>query len=1067
MTARPSHEIRADIFRLDDEPYGSARNARAEALTDEAAATGDRPLLVEALACLVHAYSFSAECNKMFVPFARLLRLYDEHPEDFDEDDVHQLHWMFKWVAGDARQQYDVPLASIEEWLTEMRRRYRVAGYSERAVHGCEFMLARHLGDTARAARAHAAWTAAERDEMSDCLACECALDGLWQLERGDDTGALKGWRPVLDGTHSCNREPHETLAWSLLPLVRTGGSDRARAHHLRGYRMVRSDETFGPVVGLHIEFCALTGNERRGLEILAEQGARWTQHGDPLARHDWLVSTALLMRRLVELGHGERSVPGPVPVPVPGTGPSGGRWTAATLLDHARTTALDLAARFDARNGTTAVSDRARRTMAAQPLCGALPLGLRGEPLGGGGVRGGGVRGSLGPDFGPGTDSGSGSGPGADVGTGPGSGRDVGTGADPGPSPNPDPSFAPAPAPAPAPSPAPDTPPEELLHQAREFTRLSHPAAGTAWQQAIDALEVSRGGPLADADRADWLDALALDLNGEQVPRGVALFGRAAECHERAGRHGRALVSRARALLCRPDALTDPETPGRLAQLRARADALHPEGGATTVDVVTLWMLHCRVRATRLAAAAPGAVRGGMDPKSERGALTVELESLVDYALRHLDDPAVLTHVAGATELLGLLTVADDPDAAVDLFRTAVARHHESGRPWLAANAEIQLATVLLSRGQGQRAATVVRAVLDAPERVPLLAPRDRARLCLVLAQALTGTEEGAEEGALLIDAAHFADLAGESAGLGALARLRLGGHYCERGRHDEAATVLEAVLPDLATAGHDPRDVVRARVWLAHSYLSTDEPALAAEQFALAADTASARTDQHHHAALTQQAAEALGLAGLGAESVRAYERAAELWRGLGESAAAVRALRALAWQTRDTAGPDAAEPVMARALDLCERAALGARDDAERAELHAELGRTRQQLAQLHLAYSDGPPSREQDTPQRYAENVAAYERALAGAERATEAFATCGSAGHGDLFAAELFAVRLESGLGRRAAAAERARRLAARLRELPDPDGSLAELGELCAAFMEESAEDGGDGGGGA
>lgn len=751
MTARPSHEIRADVFRLDDEPYGSARNARAEALTDEAAATGDRPLLVEALTSLVHAYSFSAECNKMFVPFARLLRLYDEHPADFDEDDVHQLHWMFKWVAGDARQQYDVPLASIEEWLTEMRRRYRVAGYSERAVHGCEFMLARHLGDTARAARAHAAWTAAERDEMSDCLACECALDGLWQLERGDDTGALKGWRPVLDGTHSCNREPHETLAWSLLPLVRTGSPDRARAHHLRGYRMVRSDETFGPVVGLHIEFCALTGNEPRGLEILAEQGARWTQHGDPLARHDWLVSTALLMRRLVELGHGERPVPVPVPVPVagpvPGAGLSGGRWTAATLLDHARTTALDLAARFDRRNGTTAVSDRARRTMAAQPLCGSLPLGLRAEPLGGGGRGGGwGVRSGLGHGTGP----------------------------------------------IPDPDTVPEEPvaPEELLHHARELTRLSHPAAGTAWQQAVDALEVSRGGPLGDADRADWLDALALDLSGDRVPRGVALFGRAAECHERAGRHGRALVSRGRALLCRPDAMTDPETPGRLGQLRVRAEALRPDGGATTVDVVTLWLLHCRVRAARLAGAAPGA----MEDQGEGGALSAELELLVGFALRHLDDPAVLTRIAGATELLGLLTVADDPDAAVELFRTAVVRHHESGRPWLAANAEIQLATVLLSRGEGQRAATVVRAVLDDPERAQLLAPRDRARLCLVLAQTLTGPDEGAEEGALLIDAAHFADLAGESAGLGALARLRLGGHYCERGRHDEAAAVLEA---------------------------------------------------------------------------------------------------------------------------------------------------------------------------------------------------------------------------------------------------------------------------------
>ncbi|MFE0177721.1 tetratricopeptide repeat protein [Streptomyces sp. NPDC059002] len=1018
MTARPSHEIRADVFRLDDEPYGSARNARAEALTDEAAATGDRPLLVEALTCLVNAYSFSAECNKMFVPFARLLRMYDEDPADFDEDDVHQLHWMFKWVAGDARQQHDVPLASIEEWLTEMRRRYRVAGYSERAVHGSEFMLARHLGDTARAARAHAAWTAAERDEMSDCLACECALDGLWQLERGDDHAALKGWRPVLDGTHGCNREPHETLARSLLPLVRLGEQDRARAHHLRGYRMVRSDETFGPVAGLHIEFCARTGNEPRGLEILAEQSARWTQRGDPLAHHDWLVSTALLMRRLVELGHAERPVPGP----------PGRAWTAAALLDHARTTALGLAARFDARNATTSVSDRARRTMAAEPLCGALPLGLRAEPLGSRAEP----LGSRAEPLGSRADS-----PGARADSpGPRAGDE---------------------------HPVRAEDPDELLALAREFTQNAHPWAGTAWRRAAAALD-ARGTPLGDADRADALDAAALDLDGDQVADGVGLFGKAAEAHERAGRPGRALVSRARSLLCRPDAMADPDTPGRLGQLRARAEALHAEGGARTVDVVTLGLLHCRVRAALLPGGG-GAGDGDGDgayaatAAAEVGSLNDELDRLIDFARRHIDEPAVLTRIAGATELLGLLAVADDTGAAVELFGRAVTRHHEAGRPWLATNAEIQLARTLLTRGEHQQAATVVRDVLDDPERVRLLAPRDRARLCLTLARTLTGPEEGPEEGALLIDAAHFADLAGESAGLGALARLRLGGHYCERGRHHEAASVLEAVLPDLA-AGHDENDVVQARVWLAHSYVSTDEPALAAEQFALAADTARHWPDQHHHAALTQQAAEALGLAGLGTESVRAYERAADLWRGLGESGAVVRALRARAWETLGAAGPDAAEAVMTHALDTCDEAARTTRDGAERAELRIELGRTHMQLAQLQLERTDGPPSSEQDTPGQYAVNVAAYERSLVCAERAAAAFDACGEAGHGDLFPAQLFAVRLEWGLARTGAAADRARRLATRLRGLPDdPDGSLAQLIAMCDEFTAQ----GGDG----
>ncbi|MEV7195264.1 hypothetical protein AB0N81_26180 [Streptomyces sp. NPDC093510] len=724
-------EILADIRWLDAEPYGKARNARAEALADEADATGDRPLLVAALTLLVHSYGFSAECTKTFAPFTRLLRLYDESPADFDADDVRRLHWMFKWVLTDARQQPDVPLAGVEEWLDRMRRRYRAAGYSERPVHGGEFRLARHLGDTARAARAYAAWTAAPRDDMADCLACEYATQGLRQLDLGDDRAALEGWEPVLGGTHSCHREPHETLARSLLPLVRVGRADRARAHHLRGYRMVRSDEAFGPVVGLHVEFCALTRNEPRGLRILAEQSSRWAETGDPLAHLEWLASAALLMRRLVDLGQGERPVPGP----------PGGEWTAAALLDHARDTALDLADRFDRRNGTAAVSERALARMEAHPLLDALPLAL-----------------------------------------------------------------------------PPALPTEE------------------------------------------------------------------------------------------------PAEPGT------------------------------------------GAVR----PTSV-----------------HSTKPDV--------------------------------------------------------RSGGQR-----------------LTPLERARLCLTLAQSLTHPDDGtgAQAERLLIDAAHFADLAGESARLGILARLRLGGLYCGAGRHEEAAAVLEAVLPDLDD-GHDATDRTQARTWLARSYLRTGETRLAAEQFMLAADSARDRPDGHHEASLLQQAAQALGLAGLRAEAGRAYGRAAELWRALGEHGALVRALRARAWETLAAQGPVAAEAVMTEALDTNRRCAEQADEDPERTELLVELGRTHAQLGRLALEHADGPPLAEQGTPERYAANVRAFESALAHAELAIEALRTCGGPGLADLHPTELLAARLEFILGRRAAAADRARRVGAAVRERPDPDGSLAALAEEC------------------
>ncbi|KPI12403.1 hypothetical protein OK074_2482, partial [Actinobacteria bacterium OK074] len=351
-----------------EQPEGPARNARAEQLLVEAEKLNIPLAVIEALGHQLKVYNYSSEKDKMFVPFARLLRLWDEHPEDFDEYEIHTLHWVFKWMSAGMLGQPHVPLASIEKWLGEMEHRYRLAGHSERAVRGAEFSVAAHVGDLPRAEQAYAAWLAADRDEMADCHACELHDQGWWLARLGDDERALELWRPVLEGEFACAHEPHAVLASSLLPLLRLGRPDEARAHHLRGFRLVRAMESMRGSYADHVEFCALSGNEARALELLAERPAYFTDSGEPRSKLDFLAVVTLLMDRLVMLGLGERAVPGP----------AGREWTARELAAHARVEALGLAARFDERNGTSYVGDRIRARMDRAPLVDRLPLGVR-----------------------------------------------------------------------------------------------------------------------------------------------------------------------------------------------------------------------------------------------------------------------------------------------------------------------------------------------------------------------------------------------------------------------------------------------------------------------------------------------------------------------------------------------------------------------------------------------------------------------------------------------------------------------------------------------------------------
>ncbi|MEU1231303.1 hypothetical protein [Streptomyces sp. NPDC005828] len=350
-----------------DRPHGLQRTVTAEELV-EAAEPFEKPdTLVTALLELMTAYEFTGEHRKSPVVFARLLTLWDTAPESFSEWEAHQVFWRFKWVTTSLLQVPEMPLATVRGWIDQMRVRYAEAGHGLQPVAAMRYHVAAHTG--VDVADAYDLWATRTRTDLSDCEACETRHLAWHQVTAGDDAGALDSWAPVLGGAQSCSEEPQVSQAQALLPLLRLGRADEARSHHLSGYRRVRGNTGTQESVGLHLEFCALSRNEGRGLEILAENRSLFEATGAPLAHLEFLTGVEVLLARLVGDGHGDAPV----------AGPPGRNWTADGLLAHVRAEADRLAAAFDARNATTAVGDRRRERLARRPLLDEpLPLGLR-----------------------------------------------------------------------------------------------------------------------------------------------------------------------------------------------------------------------------------------------------------------------------------------------------------------------------------------------------------------------------------------------------------------------------------------------------------------------------------------------------------------------------------------------------------------------------------------------------------------------------------------------------------------------------------------------------------------
>ncbi|GHD44030.1 tetratricopeptide repeat protein [Streptomyces galbus] len=959
-----------------EQPEGPARNARAEHLLAEAEKL-DVPLaVIEALGHQLKVYNYSSEKAKMFVPFARLLRMWDERPEDFDAYETHSLHWVFKWMSAGMLDQPHIPLSSIEKWLGEMEHRYRLAGHSERAVRSAEFSVAAHIGDRARAERAFAAWLAADRDAMADCHACELHGQGWWHAELGRDEEALELWEPVLEGAYTCAHEPHTALASSLLPLLRLGRVEEARANHLRGFRLVRTMESMRGAYADHVEFCALTGNEARGLELLAERPAYFTDDGHPQSKLDFLAVVALLTDRLVERGLGGQPVPGP----------AGRAWTAAELAAHARAEALALAARFDARNGTSYVSERVRDRMARRPLVERLPLGVRA-------VR----------------------------------------------------PAAVAAAPVPVAQAEPAGEPDDLaalLGRARRLSDALRPHAVEAWAAVARAAESAEGG--ADAvldarDRAEIADHEGMALG----PGGVASFERAAALYEEAGDPGEALAARARAAYVRALDGAAEEARAAVAEPYDRVLALYADGGTGLRQTAGVLMSRARILMRPVHEA-----QGPVAPEVLADAEAAAREVLALVEGRADDDVRLAARVAeGHAMLAELATRSGDPRTGAELFARASGEFVAAGLPWFAVEYEARLAALAHHLGDPAGAERALRAALE--HGGEHLEPVGRAQLHLQLAEVVGGRGQADEAAEHALEAAHWADVAGEGPTLGAWARHQLGGHLVRRGRWAEAAEVLESALADLSVETHGDGTVVQTQWWLGDCLSELGEHREAAERRLRAAEIARHWPEQHDHATLAHLAAESLGQAGLPAEADRAYARAGELWRSLGNVHGLVRSLRARAWLAlRTQEGPGAARTLMADAVEECADA-LGALDAADHAggegagsaEDGAEAAEARQRLVEelghTHRQFGDllARSVAEDDDD---ASIAAALEEALTQMTRAVAVFAPLGDAALHARTGAELAAGWLETDLGRPSDAAARARAV---LAAYADADGS--------------------------
>lgn len=325
-------------------PDGKTKMEVLEQAARLADAEGDIEAGFEIRSEIVEIGSFHGFPMKALVAFSWQLGQYDKHPDRFDD---YSLLWSYKWVLDRITAFPEINRTQIENLLQDMNARYIAAGYSQRAYH---YYKAHVLAEFGELEASQAEWDIVQgmdRDEMSDCLACEQNRLVEFKAKLGDDEGTVKAAEPILHGGMSCGEVPHVTISKVLFPLLRQGQEKEANKLQRKGYKLIKGNRDFLYHQGEHVGYLTLT-DPLKALEVFEEYVGSSIDHENPVDQMIFNAHAANMFSRLsMENIHFQ--------IKLPADHPCGHLSTEVLALSHYfKELAAATAQKLDQRNGNS-----------------------------------------------------------------------------------------------------------------------------------------------------------------------------------------------------------------------------------------------------------------------------------------------------------------------------------------------------------------------------------------------------------------------------------------------------------------------------------------------------------------------------------------------------------------------------------------------------------------------------------------------------------------------------------------------------------------------------------------
>ena len=237
-------------------------------------------------------------------------------------DDFVDCLWKFKWIVSGVAQSSVIEKELIDEANEAMLFYYERMELSLAAYYKALMNQNIDMGDAREAKANYELWKKLAKDDMNDCEACEASDEIAYLNFAGEHEAALELAEPILSGELTCGEVPHTTYAPILFSMIKTGKIEEAKALLPKAAATIESNPRVINEIAPLIEIAVRLDERETALSLARKHSAAILDGNDDLNDLPFFIAVSAF---------GDES-------------------------DYK--IALEIAGKFDARNGNTYYSD-------------------------------------------------------------------------------------------------------------------------------------------------------------------------------------------------------------------------------------------------------------------------------------------------------------------------------------------------------------------------------------------------------------------------------------------------------------------------------------------------------------------------------------------------------------------------------------------------------------------------------------------------------------------------------------------------------------------------------------